>query len=238
VVARGEPRRLKCVLSIESQAADATGIRALEASLEGVKVEGIKVFSASVRDPSRLRLSLRTPSTTPPGRYPGSVRIGERTIAIDAEIAPHLQVRADPARLVVVATPRSTRTAELTLLNTGNVPCEVPMSSTFCLFDGHGVDHAFLVALTTDPPPEKQRIDLLLDDLAESHGGLVRARATQGQGPIPPGEAREIRLRLRFSGRLRPGRQYAGAWDLPGLRVPVRVTAIEPAPKAEPQEGR
>jgi hypothetical protein len=117
---------------------------------------------------------------------------------------------------------------EVALVNTGNVPCEVPAASTFCVFDGSGVDHAFWAALTSDPPKGKQRLDVLLDQLADSHGGLVEVRARAQGRSIPPGEAREVQLTLRFTDRLRPGHAYAGTWEGEGVRLPIRVTVPEP----------
>ena len=140
------------------------------------------------------------------------------------------RLEADPRRLSVEVAPGGTASVELTILNTGNVPRDLSGASTFCIFDGQGTEHAFWAALATDPPEGKQRIDVLLDDLAESHGGLVTARVEKGAA-VEPGESRDVRLTLRFSDRLQPGKRYAGSWRVDGLRIPVRVTT--PAAKSK-----
>ena len=89
---------------------------------------------------------MQAPSMTTPGSYPGSLQIGWLAVPIVAEAEPSPRV-CEPSRLVLDVKPRATLTTDLRLLNTGNVPCVVPMTSTFCLFDGHGIDHAIWVAL-------------------------------------------------------------------------------------------
>jgi hypothetical protein len=92
------------------------------------------------------------------------------------------------------------------------------------------MEHAVWAALASDPPSGRKRIDVLLDDLAESHGGLVTTAVKRGAS-IAPGESRHIQVTLRFSDRLRPGKHYAGAWRDEGLRVPVRITTPAAAPR-------
>jgi hypothetical protein len=232
---RGAPRQLTSSLTIEPRAAEVRASSRVTATLQGAEVQAVTVFRSGGGHPE-VRVSLQARPTTAPGRYPGSLEIDGLTVPIVAEVEPSPRVQSEPSRLVLDVEPRSTVTSELRLLNTGNVPVEVPVSSTFCLLDGGGIEHAVWVALTGEPTPDKQRIDLLLDDLAESHGGLVRARTAKRQGPLPPGEARDVHLTLRFSERLRPGRRYAGAWDLEGLRLPVRVSAVGPAAGADERE--
>jgi hypothetical protein len=234
VVARGGPRRLACAVPLEPGQGGNGGARRFAALLEGVEVERIIVFPGSPRDPDAVRLSAQVPSTTPPGRYRGSLHIDGRRVAFEAEVEPVALVSSDPERVVVDAAPRSTITARLSLLNVGNVTCDVPASSTFYLFDGTGFEHAFWAALASDPPPEKGRADLFFDDLADSHGALVRARVTRGGGGLVLGERRDVHLRMRFSERVRPGRTYVGAWQMEGLRMPVRAGGVE----AEAQSRR
>jgi len=150
------------------------------------------------------------------------LRLAGLDVAVEVEPRPKLE--ASPSRLSFELQPGAEVTADVTLLNVGNVPYEVPAASTFCVFDGSGVDHAFWVAFGSDPPEGKERIDLLLDDLAESHGGLVEVRARAAERTIPPGESREVQVGLRFSDRIRPGHTYAGSWGGEGLSVRVRVS--------------
>ena len=45
-----------------------------------------------------------------------------------------------------------------------------------------------------------------------------------------------MRLTLRFSDRLRPGKRYAGAWRADGLRIPFRITTPETTRRNEGEE--
>jgi len=107
------------------------------------------------------------------------------------------------------------------------------LSALPSVFDGSGVAHAFWVAFVSEPVEGKERIDLLLDDLAQSHGGLVELRARAGERRVAPGESRDVELTLRFSDRLRPGHAYAGSWDAEGLHLRIRVSV--PAAKGKPR---
>ena len=156
--------------------------------------------------------------------------MGDRTIPIVIEVEPAARLHASPSRFETSATSGGSETIEIEIMNGGNLPVDIPTRSSFCLFDGGGIDHAVWAALTLEPPEGKGRVDLLLDDLAASHGGLVDVRVRDGAGSIAPGTQRTCQVELRFSDRLRPGRRYAGAWEVAGLRVPIRVETPRPKP--------
>lgn len=233
VVFRGPPDRLASLLTAAGAAAKPGADRAPEATLRGAEVRGLTVRTLARAGVDARRATLRLPRSTPPGTYEGYAEIEGRKVSIVAEVERRPRVETDPRRISVEVAPGQTATVDVTLLNTGNVPCDVSGTSTFCLFDGRGMEHAVWAALASDPPEGKQRIDVLLDDLAKSHGGLVTARVEQG-AKIASGESSAVRLTLRFSDRLQPGMSYAGRWEADGLRVPVRVTtrATKPKPAA------
>jgi hypothetical protein len=182
--------------------------------------------------PDARKVTLRLPRSTPPGTYEGTVEIGGETVPIVAEVEPRPLAQAEPRRIVLEAGPGETAAVDVTLVNTGNVALDVSDTTTFCLFDGRGLEHAAWAALSSDPPQGKQRLDVFLDDLAESHGGLVTLKVENGAA-IEAGESRDVRLTLRFSDRLRPGKRYAGAWRAGGIRVPFRIET----PEAKPARG-
>lgn len=235
IVFRGPPDRLASLLRIggaQKAGADAARPSAREpaASLRGAEVRGLTVRTLERSGLDARRATLRLPRSTPPGTYQGSVEIEGRKLAIVAEVEERPRLEAEPRRVSVEVAPGGTATVAVTILNTGNVPCDLSGASTFCIFDGQGTEHALWAALATDPPDGKQRIDVLLDDLAESHGGLVTMKVAKSAA-IKPGESRDVRLTLRFSDRLTPGRRYAGSWRADGLRLPVRVTIPAAKPK-------
>lgn len=227
---RGPPDRLASLLTVPGAAAAPEAGQEPAASLLGAEVRGLTVRTLAREGVDARRATLRLPRSTPPGTYQGSAEIEGRKVSIVAEVEQRPRLEADPRRISIEAAPGGTATVDVTLLNTGNVPCDVSETTTFCLFDGRGTEHAFWAALTTDPPEGKQRIDVLLDDLAESHGGLVTTKVENGAA-IKPGESRDVRLTLRFSDRLQPGKRYAGAWRADGVRIPVRITTPAQKPK-------
>jgi hypothetical protein len=222
---RGPPGRLTALI----EAAPVTGAeetgREASATLKGVAAPRLAVRPlARGGEVSASRATLRLPTTTPPGSYRGVARIGGREHPITVDVEPHVRARSHPNRLAVEAGPGSEAAVELVLVNDGNVAFDVPPRSSFCLFEGDGIHHALWTALTADPPAGKQRVDLLLDDLAASHGGLVDVRPGTAAGAIPPGATQAVRLTLRFSDRLQAGHEYTGTWEPEGLRVPLRVS--------------
>lgn len=233
VTFRGPPHRLSSLVELPLEAAGRPRATAL---LEGAEVRGVGVRDLTEGHGLR-KLTLRLPKSTPPGTYDGSIDVAGERVPVRVEVEPRARLEASPSRLTFEVEPKAEATATVTLLNVGNVPFEIPAASKFCVFDGGGIDHAFLVALTSDPPESKQRIDLLLDDLAGSHGGLVELRARAADRTIAPGEAQDVALTLSFSDRLRPGRGYVGSWDADGLHVRIRVQVPEArrTPKAAPR---
>ena len=200
---------------------------AVEARVEGAEVERLSVRPLTREGAAIGRVRIRLPRSTPPGTYEGSVRIAGQEVPFVAQVEPRENVDADPSRLSLEVEPGAEASVGLTLLNRGNVPFELPVASQFCIFDDGGVDRAFWHALGSDPPEGKERIDVLLDDLAESHGGLVEVRARAPKRTIQPGESGEAQVALRFSDRLRPGRTYSGAWDADGLHLSIAVAVPE-----------
>ncbi len=243
VVLRGPPTRLATTRPLPADVASVDVARlpasAVSVLIEGAVSERVRVRGARAPGaPPELRVRL-APST-PPGRYVGAATVGDRTVPVVVEVEPAPRLRAAPSRFETTAEPAGSETVEIHLANSGNLPIEIPARSSFCLFDGGGIDHAFWAALTTDPPEGKGRMDVLLDDLAASHGGLVDVRVRDGAGLIAPGEGRTCRVELRWSDRLRPGRRYVGAWEVAGLRVPIRVETprVRPPGAKAPRTSR
>jgi len=231
---RGPPHRLTTLVPLPPDA-EVGEPRAL---LEGVEVKGV-----SLRPPrdgaAHGKVLLRLSKATPPGRYAGSVELGSGPVPVVVEVEPRPRIEASPSGLRVEAAPGEEVTVAVTLANVGNVPFDVPAVTRSCAFDQGGVDHAFWVALASEQAEQadaRSRIDLLLDDLAGSHGGLVEMRARPSEA-IAPGDVQDVELTLRFSDRLRPGGVYSGAWDAEGLHVRLRVDVPE-AKRAARKAGK
>lgn len=199
-----------------------------EVSLARVEVRHVSLRGLGVGPGATV--TIRVAESTAPGMYEGTLRIGEAAFPAVAEVEARPRLRGHPSRLSLAVGPAAESAAEVTVVNVGNTPCEVSGRSKFGLLDDLGPGHAFWTALTSEPPRGKQRVDVLLDDLAGTQGGLVEVSVEDG-GTIPPGGSRTVRLALRFSDRLRPGHSYSGTWEPEGLRLPVRVTVPKAAPK-------
>ena len=241
VVFRGPPDRLASLLRAPAGPRDLeqTGGAGPPASarLEGADVRALRVRPISREGGDVTRATLRLPRSTPPGTYTGSAEIDGQTVPIVAEVEPRPRLEAEPHRITVEADPGGTATVELELVNTGNVPCDVSGTTTFCLFDGRGLEHAAWAALASDASKGRERIDVFLEDLSMSHGGLVTVKVEKG-ATIPAGEAGRVQVTLQFSDRLRPLKRYAGSWRGDGLRVPVRVTTSRARPRKTARAAR
>jgi hypothetical protein len=180
-------------------------------------------------------VKLRLPRDTPPGTYEGTVEVGGVEVPIVAQVEPRARLRFMPASLMIKAAPGAMIDADLTLVNSGNVAVTLEPKYTFCIYDGTGIERAFFVALTDEQAKGGQRLDKLMDELADSHGGLVRLIVERGAGEVAPGEARDLHVALRFSDHLRPDRIYGGGWTVAttNFYVQIEVIAKQPASKRD-----
>ena len=175
---------------------------------------------------SYLRLSL--PQTTPPGSYEGTIRLGEQEIPVVAEVESYASLQLAPTQLQLETVPGGETEAHVTALNDGNVGLEIGRAHAFGIFDVLGAERGIRAAFTADTDASERRLDRLIDELADSHGGLVRVQVAEGDGVLDPGAVRDLRVSFRFSDDLEPGHTYSGTWPLHTLRYYVRV-AVAPA---------
>ena len=179
---------------------------------------------------TQLRFSL--PELTPPGTYEGTVQIGGESYPIIVEVEPHPYLIISPRQLLLQVVAGTEAMVELTLVNSGNVPCEITKAHVFGLFDVDGVERSIGAALGDSVEKGQGRLNRFLDEVADNHGGLVRVNMREGAGIIEPGEMRNLQAMLRFSDRLKPGRTYCGTWPLFNLEYYVQVNVARPKPAA------
>lgn len=230
---RGMPTLISATVDVKTFAeADQT----CHVDLPGVLSQPLSVRPVFRRDLNTSQLRFRLPRFTPPGSYPGTVEVGGRQLPISVEVEARSELRLTPHSLLVKTKSAGKVSADLALQNLGNLPFLVESKHTFCLYDGSGVDQAFFAALVEEMPEGKRRIDRLMDELAESHGGLVRLIVGKGAGEVPPGEVRELRVDFHFSNRLRAGHVYSGYWSFSDFHYLVEVEVTQE--KSDGEEAR
>jgi len=180
---------------------------------------------------SWLRLSL--PTTTPPGAYRGTIQVGDQEHVATFEVEPRLNLRMVPGSLLLQGRPGARVTAQLTLVNRGNIAFEVKRVHAFGVSELDGLERAFGQTFRAKLPAGERLIDRFANALAESHGGLVRVRIAKGAGNLAPGDARELEAVFKLPDRMRSGRAYAGTWPLGYVRYGVQIDTSNDVPSHE-----
>jgi hypothetical protein len=175
-----------------------------------------------------LRLVL--PEATPPGTYRGTLRLGEEERPLVAEVAGVPGLSLLPATIALAGAPGGTASAELTAINGGNVPAEIPEAQAVGLFAVAGLDRALGRAFATKAGRGLERFDALGSALADEHGGALDVRTAEGAGPMQPGEARRLRLEAALPKQLRGGGAWFGFWRAAGSTVRLKVDVEQEVP--------
>jgi len=222
---QGPPRSVQALLPPSTWGA-LSELPAVE--IDAPRLEAVSVQVATLPGGTGRALRLELPAMTPPGSYSGFVRLPDGKWPLTIDVAPHPKLVAVSGRIDVTAEPGGQSDIELQITNTGNVPCKVPAVYTFGLFDVNGVDHSLAVGFTADASG-LDRIGLIADELAASHGGLVRVRVRKGSGKLDPGDVRLLQTTLHLDPEVRPGRTYFGYWPVyeSGCTLSVRVTVTD-----------
>ncbi len=221
---RGAPVRLTAT-SVEEGPPPKSGL----AFFPGAAPSPLRIRTLHATKPTVTLLSFRLPRTTKPGRYDGTMELGGAAMPIEIEVQARPQMRFYPAWLSLEAHADEHLEINVGAVNLGNVEVPIERRSTFCLFEPRGVDVAIYHVLTEEPPADQRRLDRAAEEIAKSHGGLVRATVREGAGNLLPGEFRELVVELHFSERVKPGRSYYGAWFLGESGLGIQVEGIKPA---------
>ena len=168
---------------------------------------------------------LRLPKSTPPGTYRGTVQVGDREHPIVVDVEPRARLRIYPKRTSMRAHPGEKASLDLTLVNGGNISCEVPKTSAFGLFEKHGLDRAIGYAFRAELETGERRIDRILEKAREGYGGVVKLQIQKGAGELKPGDVRDLHGVLHIPAQVRPGRFYSGTWSLYNLNYLIEITS-------------
>jgi hypothetical protein len=222
---RGLPSGVECIapfeLGVTRQSKPASRLAVRTARGE-VPSSDLRIFHLSA-GVSRLWFPL--PPYTPPGTYDGSVTIGGVEFPITIDVEPHENLVLSPPQLNVMAAPGDYITTHFTLANAGNITCDIGKGHAFGLFDVEGAERAVGATLRDTTPEGRDKVNRLMDRLADEHAGFVRLQIEKGDGPIAAGEVRELTVRLRFPDNMKPNRAYTGTWVLFNLAYQLRVSA-------------
>jgi hypothetical protein len=233
---KGSPERLTGLVPAPAAAPLDLEVRLVDlpAAFQSALPAYAQPLTAEPGGPALLRLAL--PSSTPPGTYTGTIRVGEIERSLAVEVEPLIRVRFNPVSLVLHGASGANVSAPFTLYNVGNSGFEVRRVYAFGVFDVDGLDDAFGHTFRTELRPGERRIDVFAEKLAEGHGGLVRVRIEKGSGTVPAGAVRELSAVFRLPERMWPGRSYAGTLPLNYARYGVRIDVAgtrEKTPEAE-----
>lgn len=191
--------------------------------LQGVTVRRAKIRELGSAESGLSLLKIKVPRSTAPGVYKGTVEVAGKAFPIEVNVEPSANLRLFPSSLSTTAAPGAVINFNLTVLNEGNSAVNLDKEHTFCVFERGGIDRALFLALATDQIKGDKRLDRLLDELAVSHGGLVRVEIESPSLAIASGEARDLPVTLRLSDRLRPSRTYSGAWKFESASFAVKL---------------
>jgi hypothetical protein len=219
---KGAPTRLTATLPSPEGAA-----RSGSLVLPGKEPLPLTIRRVPSITPSLAVVSVRLPKSTRPGSYAGSAEVGGTQIPVVIDVEARPRLRFLPPKVSFRGSPGARLRAGVTVLNLGNVDVAIERESTFCIFDNRGVDRALYRALIEKAVDGKHRIDRVLDELAECHGGLVRALVLEGAGELPPEAARELAVEFQFSRRMRAGETYRGGWLISEASLEVEIEAAE-----------
>jgi hypothetical protein len=222
---RGVPRALDSLVGVAYNEVGSAPRISIDDPGASPFLRGAVAFEAGGKA-SRLHLSLS--EATPPGTYKGSAEMGGKSIPIEIHVEPYIHLALSPRQLVLTGYAGQQQYVELTLANSGNVPCVIGKAHAFGLYDVHGAERGIGAAFRHTEASGEKRVERMMDELAEGHGGLVRVQVEEGHGPIAPGEVRSLRLNLHFPAELKAGHTYTGTLALENLRYYVKVrTAAE-----------
>jgi hypothetical protein len=160
---------------------------------------------------------------------------GETELPARVEVDAAPVLRVIPEQLRLRAHPGDLVGTDLTLLNQGNVPVDLRRVQPFGIFLAGGLERALRRAYVDKLSKGERRVDVIADNLAEAHGGLVKMKLQKGYGTLAPGEMRSLEVTLEIPAGLAAGSTYAGNWELAGLVYPVTLT-VEGAPPAPPED--
>jgi hypothetical protein len=220
---RGAPTDLEGLVPRAFQDVVASGAPLLYLSLSKSRpyAEPVIVQAESAgQTATLLRVSL---PETPPGKYDGICQIGKERFTTSIEVEAETLLIASPTHLRLRGAPGERVSAEITIINSGNVAVDIPARLKLGLLDLKAPERAFGVALQERAKDGYERINRFTEELAASHSGRLTLVVDQGAGTLDPGELRRLQISLTVPERVKAGRLYSGTLMLFNLAYYIEI---------------
>ena len=230
-------------------------IRLRNASTEKLKLSSVTLDAPAIHGPGRAPLrhlqlaarlqpdeqakvpaTIQLDSSTPPGKYEASMRLGERTQRVQVHVTENIDLRVEPKRISIYTEGELVFPREVIVENAGNVPlrlgglCIVPLADAMelraairngltgaCELEPEAVLKAFLCAWS------EQQVGTL---------SIAREDIT-----LPPGETRPLTLTFTLPNDLQRFRRYEADLPLYNASLFLEVTTGD-LPKRPRREKR
>ena len=215
---RGSPRAIEALIPVGIHEAAQRRL-AVDLEVEAERKPSIAVHPIPVGT-SATRLRLVLPESTPPGTYKGTVHVGDSRYPIEAQVEAYPHLRLSPPRLSLEAAAGSEVEVDLTLVNGGNVACEVGRAYALGLFDKDGLNRGTAAAFQDGGARGPERFSRLMDEFAEGYGGIVRMKVEEGAGPLRARPASKPEAETENAGSPEGGTKLFWNMELPQPRVP------------------
>jgi hypothetical protein len=157
-------------------------------------------------------LRVRMPPTTPPGRYEGTVRLGQAQRPVVIEVSATAHLRLLPNEISLSAATGDEARASVIAINQGNVEIELPESPELRFFQSPGLDR--------DPGrvyevrvPGLDPVFARTDELKISTAPVARVVLLEGAGKLAPGDERPLEIAVQVDADAAAGLRYFGEWD-------------------------
>jgi hypothetical protein len=224
---RGSPTELEGLIPLAFQDVVSSGIPLLylnqSKSEEDAAPVTVQAESAG-RTATILRISL---PETPPGKYQATCEIGKERYYCSIEVETEMLLIASPTHLRLQGAPGSTVSADITIVNSGNVSVDIPSRLKLGLLDLKGPERAFGLALAERGKDGLTRINRFVDELAASHSGQISLTVEEGAGTFDPGQIRRLRISLTIPERLKGDRLYSGTLMLFNLAYYIEILVTD-----------